>query len=64
MPEIGFLNSGTKAEFAHLFAAFRDGLKLNGYKVVGFFFNDTKAAGIYTEWSNGDYSQLPQRRSR
>jgi putative ABC transport system substrate-binding protein len=59
MPEIGFLNSGTKAEFAHLFAAFRDGLKLNGYKVVGSASKGPKDVRIHTEWSNGDYSQLP-----
>jgi putative ABC transport system substrate-binding protein len=59
MPEIGFLNSGTKAEFAHLFAAFRDGLKLNGYKVVGSASKGPKDVRIHAEWANGDYSQLP-----
>src|SRR5258708_25387613 len=59
MPEIGFLNSGTKAEFAHLFAAFRDGLKLNGYKVVGSASKGPKDVRVHTEWANGDYSQLP-----
>jgi putative ABC transport system substrate-binding protein len=59
MPEIGFLNSGTKAEFAHLLAAFRDGLKLNGYKVVGSASKRPKDVRIHTEWANGDYSQLP-----
>jgi putative tryptophan/tyrosine transport system substrate-binding protein len=59
MPEIGFLNSGSKAEFAHLLAAFRDGLKLHGYKVVGSGSKGPKDAHIHAEWANGDYSQLP-----
>jgi putative ABC transport system substrate-binding protein len=59
MPEIGFLNSGTKAEFAHLLAAFRDGLKLSGYKVVGSASKAPKDVRIHTEWASGDYSQLP-----
>ena len=59
MPEIGFLNSGSKAEFAHLLAAFRDGLKLKGYKVVGSAPKGPKDVRIHAEWANGDYSQLP-----
>jgi putative tryptophan/tyrosine transport system substrate-binding protein len=59
MPEIGFLNSGTKAEFAHLLAAFRDGLKSNGYKVAGSASKGQKDVRIHTVWANGDYSQLP-----
>jgi putative ABC transport system substrate-binding protein len=59
MPEIGFLNSGTKAEFAHLLAAFRDGLKFSGYKVVGSAAKGPKDVRLHTEWANGDYSQLP-----
>jgi putative ABC transport system substrate-binding protein len=59
MPEIGFLNSGSKTEFAHLLAAFRDGLKLKGYKLVGSAPKGPKEVRIHTEWANGDYSQLP-----
>jgi putative ABC transport system substrate-binding protein len=58
MPEIGFLNSGTKAEFTHLLAAFRDGLKLNGYKAAGPASKGAKDVRIHAEWANGDYSQL------
>src|SRR5262252_4434362 len=61
MPEIGFLNSGSKAEFAHLLAAFRDGLKLQGYKVVGSTPKGSKEVRIHTEWANGDYPRLPSK---
>ena len=59
MSEIGFLNSGSKAEFAHLFDAFRDGLKLQGFKVVGSTPKGSKEVRIHTEWASGDYSKLP-----
>jgi putative ABC transport system substrate-binding protein len=58
MPEIGFLNSGSKAEFAHLLAAFRGGLKLQGHKVVMSTPKGPKEVRIHTEWANGDYSKL------
>ena len=59
MPEVGFLNSGSKPEFAHLLNAFRDGLKLQGYKVVGSTpKKGSKEVRIHTEWANGDYSKL------
>ena len=59
MPDIGFLNSGSKAEFTHLLAAFRDGLKLQGYKVVGSTPKGVKELRVHAEWADGDYSQLP-----
>jgi putative ABC transport system substrate-binding protein len=59
MPEIGFLNSGSKTEFAHLLAAFRGGLKLQGYKVVTSAPKGPNEVRIHTEWAKGDYSQLP-----
>jgi putative tryptophan/tyrosine transport system substrate-binding protein len=59
MLEIGFLNSGSKAEFTHLLAAFRDGLKLTGYKVVASASKEPKDVRIHAEWADGDYSQLP-----
>src|SRR5947208_661381 len=59
MPEIGFLDSGSKAEFAHLLTAFRHGLKLQGYKVVGSAPKGPKEVHIHGEWANGDHSQLP-----
>src|SRR5258708_9890826 len=61
MPEIGFLNSGSKAEFAHLLAAFRDGLKLKGYKVVTSASKAPKDVRIHAEWADGDYSKLPSK---
>ncbi len=61
MPEIGFLNSGSKAEFAHLLTAFRDGLKLSGYKVVSSAPKGAKEVRIHAEWANGDYSKLPDK---
>jgi putative ABC transport system substrate-binding protein len=61
MPEIGFLNSGSKAEFAHLLAAFRDGLKSEGYKVVSSAPKGPKDVRIHAEWANGEYSKLPSK---
>jgi ABC-type uncharacterized transport system substrate-binding protein len=58
MPEIGFLCSGSKAEFAHLLAAFRDGLKMTGYKPVGSAPKGAKDVRIHVEWADGDYSKL------
>jgi putative tryptophan/tyrosine transport system substrate-binding protein len=59
MPEIGFLNSGSRSEFAHLLAAFREGLKSKGYKVVTSAAKGPKDVLIDAQWANGDYSQLP-----
>jgi putative ABC transport system substrate-binding protein len=59
MPEIGFLNSGSRAEFKHLLAAFRDGVKWQGYKVTTSSPKGSKEVRIVTEWANGDYSLLP-----
>jgi putative ABC transport system substrate-binding protein len=58
MPEIGFLNSGSKSEFAHLLGAFRDGLKLQGCKIVASSPKGPKEVRIHTEWANGEYSKL------
>ncbi len=59
MPEIGFLNSGSRAEFAHLLAAFRDGLKLKGFELVRKPPRRRRDVRIRYEWANGDYSKLP-----
>jgi putative ABC transport system substrate-binding protein len=59
MPNIGFLNSGSKAEFTHLLDAFRDGLKQHGYKVVGSTPKGANELRVHAEWASGDYSQLP-----
>jgi putative tryptophan/tyrosine transport system substrate-binding protein len=59
MPEIGFLCSGSKAEFAHLLAAFREGLKMTGYKPVGKTPKGANEIRIRVEWADGNYSKLP-----
>ena len=61
MPDIGFLNSGSKAEFTHLLNAFRDGLKQQGYKVVSSAPKGAKELRINAVWAGGDYSQLPDK---
>ena len=61
MPEIGFLCSGSKAEFAHLLAAFRDGLKMTGYKPVGSAPKGPKEVRVHVEWADGDYAKLPDK---
>jgi putative ABC transport system substrate-binding protein len=64
VPEIGFLNSGSKAEFAHLLAAFRDGLKMQGFAVAGSRAAKAQPIKIYDEWADGDYAQLAPKAKR
>ena len=52
MPLVGFLNSGTPAGFAHLTAAFRQGLSEAGY-VEG------RNVAIENRWAEGQYDRLP-----
>jgi len=53
MPVIGFLGSPPAAEWAHLVAAFREGLKETGY-VEG------QNAAIEYRWADGHYDRLPR----
>ena len=53
MPVIGFLNPGSPAEWAHLVAAFKDGLAETGY-VEG------KNVAIEYRWGGASYDQLPE----
>jgi putative ABC transport system substrate-binding protein len=53
MPVIGFVNSGTPEGFAHLVAAWREGLKELGY-IEGV------NVAIEYRWAHGDYERLPQ----
>jgi putative ABC transport system substrate-binding protein len=53
MPVIGFLGSPSAAEWAHLVAAFREGLKETGY-VEG------QNAAIEYRWADGYYDRLPR----
>jgi ABC-type uncharacterized transport system substrate-binding protein len=52
MPVIGFVNSGTPEGFAHLVAAYREGLRELGY---------VEGASVVVEyrWAHGDYDRLP-----
>jgi putative ABC transport system substrate-binding protein len=52
MPVIGYLHSGSPASFAHLVAAFRQGLSGGGY-VEG------QNVAIEFRWAEGRYDQLP-----
>jgi len=52
LPAIGFLGSPSAAEWTHLVAAFREGLKETGY-VEG------QNAAIEYRWADGDYNRLP-----
>ncbi len=52
LPVIGFLHSGSPGPFAHLVAAFRDGLKEAGY-VEG------QNVAIEYRWAEGHYDLLP-----
>jgi len=52
MPVIGFLNSGSRAGFAHFLAAFHQSLKETG---------DVEGRDVTTEyrWPEGRYDRLP-----
>jgi putative ABC transport system substrate-binding protein len=52
MPVVGFMSSGSAAPFAHLVAAFRDGLK-----VIGFVEGQNVAIDFH--WADGHYDRLP-----
>ena len=47
MPVVGFLNSGSAAEWAHLVAAFKEGLKEFGYV-------DGKNVTVEYRWAQGE----------
>jgi putative tryptophan/tyrosine transport system substrate-binding protein len=53
MPVVGLLGSASAAEWEHLVAAFRDGLKETGY-VEG------QNASIEYRWADGHYDRLPR----
>jgi putative ABC transport system substrate-binding protein len=52
LPVIGFLNSGSAAEWAHLVAAFKEGLSEAGYV-------DGRNVTIDFRWAQGDNDRLP-----
>jgi putative ABC transport system substrate-binding protein len=52
MPVIGFLNSGSAGDWAHLVAAFKEGLKEAGY-VEG------RNVAIEYRWAQGENEKLP-----
>ena len=52
MPVVGFLNSGSAAEWAHLVAAFKEGLNEAGY-VEG------KNVAVEYRWAQGENDRLP-----
>ena len=53
MPVVGFLNSGSAAEWAHLVAAFKEGLNEAGY-VEG------KNVAVEYRWAQGENERLPE----
>jgi putative ABC transport system substrate-binding protein len=53
MPVIGFLNSRSPDDTAHLIAGFRNGLAESGY-VEG------QNAGVEYRWALGQYERLPE----
>jgi len=52
MPVVGFLNSGSAAEWAHLVAAFKEGLNELGY-VEG------RNVAVEYRWAQGENDRLP-----
>jgi putative tryptophan/tyrosine transport system substrate-binding protein len=53
MPVIGFLNPGSPTEWAHLVAAFKDGLAEAGYV-------EPRNVAIEYRWGGGRYDRLPE----
>jgi putative ABC transport system substrate-binding protein len=53
LPVVGFLNSGSSAEFAHLVAAFSQGLNDAG-------FIEGRNVAIEYRWAQGQYGRLPE----
>jgi putative ABC transport system substrate-binding protein len=51
MPVVGFLNSGSAAEWAHLVAAFKQGLNELGYV-------ESKSVAIEFRWADGENERL------
>ena len=51
-PVIGFLNSGSPGPFAHLVAAFREGLSETDY-------SDDRNSALEYRWAEGQYDRLP-----
>jgi putative ABC transport system substrate-binding protein len=52
MPVVGFLNSGSAAEWAHLVAAFKEGLNEAGYF-------EGKNVAVEYRWAQGENDRLP-----
>ncbi len=52
MPIVGFLNGGSPGPFAHLAAAFRDGLRETG-------FIEGRNVAVEYRWAEGDSTRLP-----
>src|SRR4051794_30320274 len=52
MPVIGFLSSASATPFAHLVAAFREGLQETG-------FVEHQNVKVEYRWANGRYDELP-----
>ena len=52
-PVVGFVNSGSAVAFAHIVAAFREGLREAGY-VEG------QNVAVEYRWAEGDYARVPE----
>src|SRR5712691_11794387 len=52
-PVVGFLHTGSPAEFVHVVAAFKEGLNEAGYA-------DGKNLTIEYRWARGQYDRLPE----